>query len=199
MNRIFVGQDVNEPKRTDQIIQVKSVKPHPKYSTRNSNDDLMILILEKDVKGVTPRQIAPSTLVQKATDVRAVGFGTTDRQAEEGFGIKRMTDVPIASNSCDGTFDGEDDSTVYGCYPGLELIAGKPLLNKDTCQGDSGGPIYVSDVKNSWYLAGVTSRATELRTDLCGDGGVYVRADKYLDWIKSIPGVTLSGRARRSN
>jgi hypothetical protein len=182
MARICIGKNVKKPNR---IVTVNKAIPHPNYSF--PSNDLMLLILDEKIRNVAPRSLAPKTLIQRATDVRAVGFGTTDKKASKGYGIKRMVDVPVASNGCDGTFDGHPDASVYGCKPGLELIAGKPLLEKDTCKGDSGGPIYVSDSKGSWYLAGVTSRGTDLSSDDydCGDGGVYVRVDSYRDWIKS--------------
>jgi endonuclease G len=62
-------------------------------------------------------------------------------------------------------------------------VAGKPLLQHDTCKGDSGGPFFLADSRGRWFLAGVTSRGTDLATTMCGDGGLYVRVDKYLDWI----------------
>jgi secreted trypsin-like serine protease len=139
---------------------------------------------------IPPRQIAPSEIIDAATDARAVGFGNTDPTGFFGYGIKRQTDVPIASNSCQGDVDGNDDQTVYGCDPNLELIAGKPLLARDTCTGDSGGPLYIEG-QDGWLLAGATSRATRGAINNCGDGGVYVRVDQYQDWLQSIADVKL--------
>jgi endonuclease G len=42
-----------------------------------------------------------------------------------------------------------------------------------------------------WLLAAATSRATDSALNNCGDGGIYVRLDKYRRWIDGIPGVTL--------
>ena len=87
--------------------------------------------------------------------------------------------------------DGHDDHASYGCDKGLEIVAGRPLLQRDSCTGDSGGPFYVEDKAKRWHLAGATSRATDSAQNNCGDGGIYVRIDRYLDWIESIPGVSL--------
>jgi secreted trypsin-like serine protease len=107
-----------------------------------------------------------------------------------GYGEKRAVDVPIAS--IDSTGAGVADR--YGSDPGLELVAGSPFLDRDTCKGDSGGPVYI-DIDGQWFLAGATSRgvsptpgAVSDPQRLCGDGGIYVRIDKYLDWVKSVPG-----------
>jgi hypothetical protein len=46
------------------------------------------------------------------------------------------------------------------------------------------------DARNdsAWAVAGATSRATNLATRPCGDGGIYVRLDKYWDFVKGVPG-----------
>jgi secreted trypsin-like serine protease len=105
--------------------------------------------------------------------------------------VKRFVDVPIASPLCKGTVDGESDHASYGCDAGFELVAGKPLLAKDSCTGDSGGPFYIEAAPGEWQIAGATSRATNSAPNDCGDGGIYVRLDRYRSWIESIPGVTL--------
>ncbi len=90
----------------------------------------------------------------RATTARVVGFGTTDVNATQGFGLKRKTDVPIVSQGCRGKVKGKSDATVYGCHLDREIVAGKPLLLHDTCKGDSGGPFFVQDAKGRWLLAG---------------------------------------------
>lgn len=48
---------------------------------------------------------------------------------------------------------------------------------------------YVQDNFGDYYLAGATSRAVKQRDFPCGDGGVYVRVDKVVDWIKKVSGI----------
>ncbi len=103
-----------------------------------------------------------------------------------------MVDVPIASPDCRGTVEGHDDSLSYGCDRGLEIVAGRPLLERDSCKGDSGGPFYVLDGMGQWQIAGATSRATDSAMHTCGDGGIYVRVDRYRAWIASIPGAEVT-------
>ena len=67
----------------------------------------------------------------------------------------------------------------------------KPLLGKDTCSGDSGGPFYVTDGKSGWLLAGATSRSTKSAMATCGDGGIYVRLDRYREWISDVAKVRI--------
>lgn len=180
--RIFVGNDTAKKGR---VFRVKRHIRHPSWDNQ-FNNDLMLLILEKPVTGVTPRKLATAAVVDKATDARVVGFGTTDTAGTKGYGTKQQTDVPIVSPACDGRVKGRSDGAVYGCHSGKELVAGKPLLLHDTCKGDSGGPLYLSNKQGQWVLAGVTSRGTDLAMTMCGDGGLYTRVDKYRTWITSV-------------
>jgi hypothetical protein len=75
-----------------------------------------------------------------------------------------------------------------GCDRSLGLVAGRPLLQRDTCNGDSGGPFYVTGPDGGRLLAAATSRATDSAVSNCGDGGIYVRIDRYRSWIAGIPG-----------
>jgi len=184
--RIFIGTDVTQP---GAIVRVKKSVRHPQYHKVKRND-LMVLILEKSVDSVAPRRFAKKVKVDAATDGRVMGFGNTDGGGSFGYGQKRFVDVPVASPGCSGSIDGEDDNVTYGCDVGLELVAGRPMLARDSCTGDSGGPFYLQH-NDQWLLAAATSRATDSAMHNCGDGGIYVRVDRYLTWISSIPGVTL--------
>ncbi len=186
--RVFFGTDVRAAGR---VVKVKKRHRHPRYH-KGKHNDLMVLVLAEAVDGVAPRRLAPGKLVTAATDGRVVGFGHTDPTGTSGYGKKRKVDVPVASPSCSGEVDGRDDAMSYGCDRLLEMVAGRPLLARDTCSGDSGGPFYVDD-GGTWLLAGATSRATDSAVNNCGDGGIYVRLDKYARWIESLPGVTLPG------
>jgi secreted trypsin-like serine protease len=179
--RVFVGNDVEAKGR---VFKVSRHVRHPRWDERFHND-VMLLILEKKITGVKPRPMASAALIDAASDGRVVGFGTTELSGNMGYGVKRQTDVPIVSQACTGRVNGGSDSTVYGCYAGREIVAGKPLLLHDTCKGDSGGPLYLADARGRWFLAGVTSRGTDLGTTMCGDGGLYVRVDQYRDWVTS--------------
>jgi secreted trypsin-like serine protease len=184
--RVFFGNDVNGKGKT---IAVKDRIRHPDYH-KSKNNDLMVLKLEKATT-VKPRKLADAVRLDAATDGRAVGFGNIDANGSFGYGTKRLVDVPIASVACRGKVGQQKDSMAYGCDLGLELVAGKPLLGRDSCSGDSGGPFYITDGNNGWLLAAATSRSTKSAMATCGDGGIYVRVDKYRDWIENAAGVKL--------
>jgi secreted trypsin-like serine protease len=185
--RVFFGNDVTKPGK---VVRVKKRVRHPKYH-QGQHNDLMVLLLAEKVETVRPRALATKTVLDKATDGRVIGFGHTDPMGLFGYGVKRFVDVPVASPACRGKVNGENDNVTYGCDRGVELIAGRPLLERDSCKGDSGGPFYVIGKNQQWLLGGATSRATDSAMHECGDGGVYVRMDRYRAWIDGIPGVTL--------
>jgi endonuclease G len=185
---VFFGKNVAQ-KGT--IFGVKERHRHPDYHKKQKHNDLLVLVLEK--KATAPaRALASSAMIDGATDARAVGFGNVDAMGSFGYGIKRQVDLPIASPSCSGSVGGEEDSMAYGCDPMLEIVAGKPLLAKDSCNGDSGGPLYIQGDGGAWFLAAATSRATDSAMSACGDGGIYVRVEKYREWISDSSGVNIS-------
>ena len=159
--RVFVGRD---PTKKGRIFKVKTHVRHPKFDAAFRND-LMILILEKKVTGVTPRKMASKALIDQATVGRLVGFGSTRLDGTGMLGAKLETQVPIVSQACRGTVNGRKDGQVYGCHLSHEIVAGKPLLLHDSCKGDSGGPLFVKNAAGQWLLAGTTSRGTGLHDD----------------------------------
>ena len=178
--RVFIGTNVEGE---GEILEVADAVQHPDYGSAAGHYDLTVLILERDVTTVTPRAFAPTAAIDDARTVRIVGFGNTDVWSTGGYGVRRAVDVPVASPACAMP----DAPPRYGCDEGLELVAGAPFLDRDSCNGDSGGPVYVFH-DNEWLVAGATSRATWEAVRPCGDGGIYVRLDKFADWIRSVPG-----------
>ena len=185
--RVFFGSDVS---KKGTIVRVKKRVRHPQYHKKKHND-LLVLVLETPVKTVKACKLASQVVINKMKSGRVVGFGNNDPMGMFGYGVKRQVDVPVASPACSGKVNGSTDAMSYGCDVGLEIVAGRPLLERDSCKGDSGGPFYVQ-YKKQWLLAGATSRATDSAVHTCGDGGIYARVDKYRSWIAGIPGVQLA-------
>ncbi len=182
-SQVYFGDDVtsvNPARSHSTSVAVANVLRHPDY-LRGRNNDVMLLILAKDV-GIPFRKLATKAAIDAATDGRVVGFGNTDPAGRKGYGRKLQVDVPIVSQACTGKVDGRDDGLAYGCDAGFEIVAGKPLLKKDSCTGDSGGPFYIQQATD-WLLAGVTSRSTRGAVNNCGDGGIYTRVDQFTEWI----------------
>jgi secreted trypsin-like serine protease len=172
--RVFVGDNVEEL-AAGTVIKVADAVRHPDYDDTALSNDLTVLILAKDAD-VTPRPIADADALDGAQTVRLAGYGNTDVDSMGGYGLRRMVDVPLASN--DPKFGADADK---------EFVAGAPFLDRDSCNGDSGGPAYVHS-GGRWYLVGATSRATDSAIRRCGDGGIYMRVQVFEEWIRSVPG-----------
>jgi hypothetical protein len=175
-DRIYVGLNSNQPNPSD-IYDVRVASKHPGYNPFTSENDIGVLVLDRDVVGVSPRRIAAPADLAGAYFVTLAGYGYTQLG---GFGVQCTVDVAIASLTCDCS----NCPATYGCHSGFELVAGGNGL--DSCNGDSGGPAYLRTDSGETVLIGATSRATGNSTVNCGDGGIYVRVDKYADWIREV-------------
>jgi hypothetical protein len=180
--RVFLGGvDVTQPDTGETIAVAGDFK--------HDEADLRVLVLDQDAS-VEPRHVARGSEVpaESEVSVRLAGFGTIDLGGRVGYGIKREVDVPLTSVGCDFPGDAEQ----FGCRPGTELVAGQRGLNRDSCRGDSGGPLYVQTRDGAYALLGATSRGVVRASNVCGDGGIYVRVDRFLDWISEKTGATIA-------
>lgn len=179
---VFVGENIASGGDT---IPVAHVYRHSDYvGDPEYNNDLVVLVLERPVANVRPRRFAPPGAIDKAKLVRAVGYGHTNITGTFGYGRRLLVDLPVVANLCDDV----ESHRSLGCHAELEMIAGGK--GNDTCKGDSGGPLLVEH-RGEWLLAGATSRATRSAAVPCGDGGIYVRVDRYIDWINQVAGLQL--------
>lgn len=188
ITQVFVGgYDVNQPE-TGKIVGVKRDAAGKYAIYEHPEADLMVVVLEHDSK-ISPRHIAQGDEIAQSDTKKAylVGFGTIDFDGTKGFGLKRRVTVPITTLGC-------EEPGQYGCKQGTEMVAGHRGLSKDSCRGDSGGPLYIQGPEGDYYLLGATSRGISgpgLRT--CGDGGIYVRVDQFVEWIREQTGVDVPG------
>jgi hypothetical protein len=178
VTRVFLkGSDITHPEEGVEIPVVKQIF-HP-------TQDLSVLVLKDAAPGdITPRHVAQGKEV-KGRRTLLVGFGTVNFQGTIGYGKKRMVEVPIRSIRCST----HTAQTNYGCRDDTEMVAGHRGLMKDSCHGDSGGPAYIKSSTGEYYLLGATSRGISDSDVECGDGGIYVRVDKCLDWIRQVTGI----------
>ena len=186
-SRVFLkGSDIRVPSEGE-TVRVTEVIPHP-----DRNVDLEVLVLRRRSR-VKPRHIAQGREIPPLSpSLRAllVGFGTIDLGGRVGYGQKRRVEVPITSLDCQP----RATATRHGCRGGFEMVAGQRGLNRDSCKGDSGGPLYIqSRSTGEYFLLGATSRGVREGTNVCGDGGIYVRVDKFVDWIREATGVEIPG------
>ena len=135
-----MGDNVEQPD-AGKVIEVEEAVRHPDYDDTDLKNDLSVLVLAEDAD-VTPRPLVGEGVLEDAHTVRLAGYGNTDVDSMGGYGIRRMVDVPLASND-----------PAFGADPETEFVAGAPFLDRDSCNGDSGGPAYVRS-GDSWYRGG---------------------------------------------
>ncbi|TMQ12739.1 MAG: trypsin-like serine protease [Deltaproteobacteria bacterium] len=143
--------------------------------------DVGVVVLEHPAKA-RPRAIAAACMVRsglvEGAMLHLVGFGLISRAGTGDNSRLHEGQIPVVDATCT-----EDPACNPAVAPGGEFTAGGDGV--DSCFGDSGGPVYL-DTTAGPALVGVVSRAYATGGPPCGNGGVYVRADKVVSWIERV-------------
>ncbi|MCX5748525.1 MAG: trypsin-like serine protease [Proteobacteria bacterium] len=115
-----------------------------------------------------------------ASEIRIVGFGLTDTAGAGDNSRLHQAAIAVDDPRC---------TEAPGCNaaiaPDGEFTAGGH--GTDSCFGDSGGPAFAK-TPSGYAVLGVVSRGMALAGRPCGNGGIYVRADKVVPWIERTTG-----------
>ncbi|KAM9633443.1 kallikrein-14 [Trichechus inunguis] len=176
--RVALGK--NNLKRweaTQQVLRVVCQVPHPQYNSRTSNNDLMMLRLERPARlgrAVKPIAVAQSC-ASPGTLCSVSGWGSISSPNVRYPDSLQCVNVNIVSDqACQQAYSG-------AITPGM-VCAGVPQGGKDSCQGDSGGPLVCGG-----QLQGLVSWGIE-RCAQPGYPGVYTNLCRYGDWIQETMG-----------
>lgn len=172
-SHVFFGVHSNKPSiPASQIYEVAHVIIKREYRTTQEGNDIALIILKKEVTGVTPCPVAVASEIRANAELVLAGFGQTSNGSS---GVLNFVKVALTNPSCStGSAGGAS------CASGLEFAT---INNdgRDTCYGDSGGPAYVVR-GNGLAVAGATSRGSRV----CGSLGIYTRVDVHVPWIVSV-------------
>ena len=165
--------------------QRRAVKWSKAYPNWESRYDVGVVMLEHPVF-VKQRAIADNCASGKrnrlvaGTRVDVVGFGLTTKTATDNNTQLHAATIEVVDGLCE-----HDETCKASIAPGGEFTAGGH--GADACFGDSGGPIYIA-TSHGPALIGVVSRGLASWGDPCGEGGVFVRADKVAAWVEEVTG-----------
>ncbi len=169
---VRVGARFEEPRQRSAVL---STVVHP-----DPGIDAALLRLESPLT-LKPVALRPSADPRPPFgQVTLTGYGATSVSGHSGEGRKRLTLVSVLGWGCDGA---RPRST--GCDPDREMVV--PRANgRDTCSGDSGAPIYEHMRDGKPRILAIVSRGLPSRQLACGQGGIYVRADRIADWVADV-------------
>lgn len=162
-----------------QRIAVKKEIIHPNYS--NGPYDMMVLELSEPINSslYAPINLASNSDASAGTMTTAVGWGLTDKNANDLPSKLREVNLPIVSYAqCEDAYAAEGESI----NKTAELCAGYQNGGFDSCQGDSGGPLVLKK-NGQFYQVGVVSWGIG-----CADPGfygVYSHVPNLTSWIES--------------
>jgi len=183
--RVVVAGSVDIEQDGGEWIRVARAIAYPDWER---SYDVGVLVLEHAAK-TAPRAVARActarATLKDGGEVTVVGFGITtaiDDGLDRGV-TKNWATIPITDATCTS-----DAACQAAIDPGGEIIAGG--AGADACFGDSGGPAYAATGAGP-VLVGVVSRGLAGQW-ACGDGGIYVRADKVARWIEQTTGRRLA-------
>ncbi|XP_054895587.1 uncharacterized protein LOC129366021 [Poeciliopsis prolifica] len=152
---------IKEKKKEQKCRQIRKVKksiPHPCYDSKERNNDLMLLKLDKAVKETQWVKTLKLNKVVKEPAAGSVckvaGWGKTDKDATTMSDVLMSTNVTVINRTKCNSKD------YYNLDPYITknmICAGwNGKIKADTCKGDSGGPILCNE-----GLVGVTSFGRE--------------------------------------
>lgn len=133
-----------------------------------------------------PSQVSPRPLISAAqaqllsaqSELIALGYGAIDEDAQQWSPTLRQATLSLRASSC--------DDAALGCTSAQELIAGGYENGADTCLGDSGGPLVAQlEPLGAYVIAGITVRGLLGGEQLCGQGGIYLRAEALREPIEA--------------
>jgi secreted trypsin-like serine protease len=161
----------------------RDVKWSRSYPNWQVEYDVGIVMLENPV-ATKPRAIASGCALAGGDTLQVVGFGLTTKSGTGDNTKLHQAKLPVTDPDCT-----QDPACAVDIAPDGEFVAGGQ--GTDACFGDSGGPVYIK-TKTGPAVIGVVSRGLLASPTPCGDGGVFVRADKVVKWIEKTSGRKLA-------
>jgi trypsin len=166
-------------------ITIKVEMMHPEYSIETTDNDFMLLFLEKSV--TVNADIVPVSpdIIPAGVDVTVMGWGDTVKAEDVKELATELLEVEVTTMTNEGCE--QSKSTEVGWefdYSGQitdNMLCAENVLDKDSCQGDSGGPLVLHTDSGDVQVGVVSWGIGCAHTDF---PGVYARISAQYEWIK---------------
>ncbi|GAB1298933.1 Granzyme B(G,H) [Apodemus speciosus] len=172
INVTLGAHNIKEQEKTQQVIPVVKIIPHPDYNRKKIINDIMLLKLKTKAKRT--RAVRPLNLPRRKVNVKpgdvcyVAGWG---KMAPMGKYSDTLQEVELTVQK-----DQECESYLKDYYNNAnEICAGDPKTKRASFRGDSGGPLVckkaAAGIVSYGHSDGSTPRA-------------FTKVSSFLSWIK---------------
>lgn len=172
INVTLGAHNIKEQEKTQQIIPVVKIIPHPAYNSKTISNDIMLLKLKSKAKrssAVKPLNLPRRNVKVKPGDVCYVaGWGKLGPMGKYSNTLQEVELTVQEDQKCESYLKNYFDKA-------NEICAGDPKIKRASFRGDSGGPLVCKKV-----AAGIVSYGQN-------DGSTpraFTKVSTFLSWIK---------------
>jgi trypsin len=173
-------------------IRVREEIPHPQYNNKTTNNDYMLLVLNRPTRANVElvKLNSNASVPSNNQRLRVMGWGDTNPDDNVSDLAERLMSVDvnaISNQQCrqsEGTIDGYDESYENDITNAMLCARAR---NRDSCQGDSGGPLVIPGNHprgaNDRQVGVVSWGLSCAHPDF---PGVYARVSSQYQWIRKV-------------
>lgn len=177
-----------DTQKTDEFLahddyNVEQIFTHPQFRNNSLWNDIGLLKLDRDVIFVPHIDSICLPTYEEIFEGQScvvTGWGKDAYKGGTYSNIMKEVDIPVLDNpKCQELLRKTRLGSFYKLHEGFICAGGEKGL--DSCKGDGGGPLVCYRPDGTYALAGLVSWGID-----CGQPGipgVYVRVQKYLEWI----------------
>lgn len=172
INVTLGAHNIKEREKTQQVIPVVKIIPHPAYNSKTISNDIMLLKLKSKAKrssAVKPLNLPRRNVKVKPGDVCYVaGWGKLGPMGKYSNTLQEVELTVQEDQECETYLKNYFDKA-------NEICAGDPKIKRASFRGDSGGPLVCKKV-----AAGIVSYGQN-------DGSTpraFTKVSTFLSWIK---------------
>ncbi|KAL7533286.1 hypothetical protein ACHAXR_005144 [Thalassiosira sp. AJA248-18] len=182
--KAVIGRHDLETDDDGDAVDVKVEMMHPDYDDDMTNNDFMLLFLERSTTEDVELVQVGQDMVVEGTDVTVMGWGDTnidDDIKEPATELMEVEVTVISNEECESSKSDEDGWEYdYNDQITENMICAKDN-GEDSCQGDSGGPLVIRSDSGDIQVGVVSWGIGCAHRDF---PGVYARVSTQYDWIR---------------